>query len=116
VLALLAISDTTTAPAARSKYTGSTAVIQGWPLVDQGLQVSGLLVADRFQVKVIGQGSGLDKERRHELLGAFDLKGLAALKPALKAKEERTVRALPPGRQAPVTVPLPKTAVLEPAA
>jgi hypothetical protein len=122
VLALLAISDTTTAPAARSKYAGSTAVIQGWPLVEQGPQASGLLVADRFQVKVIGQGSGLDAERRHELLGAFDLKGLAALKPALKAGSDRTARALPPGRQAPVNAPLPKverspkSAVLEPAA
>jgi hypothetical protein len=38
-------------------------------------------VADRFQVKVIGQGSGLEPERRHELLGAFDLQALAALQP-----------------------------------
>jgi hypothetical protein len=50
--------------------------------VDQGAQASALLVADRFQVKVIGQGTGLEPQRRHELLGAFDLQSLAALQPA----------------------------------
>jgi hypothetical protein len=80
-LALLAISDTTSAPEARSKFSGSDAAIQGWPLVEQGAQASALLVADRFQVKVIGQGEGLDPQQRHELLGAFNLKGLAALAP-----------------------------------
>jgi hypothetical protein len=72
-VALLAISDTVTAPVARAKYASSADRLQGWPLVDQGTQASGVLVADRFQVKVIGQGTGLDKERRHALLSQFDL-------------------------------------------
>jgi hypothetical protein len=108
VLALLAISDTTTAPAARAKYSGSSAAIQGWPLVDQGQQVSGLLVAERFQVKVIGQGNGLSADQRHELLEAFDLKGLAAIAPALKGERQGTARALPPGNQQPVRLPGPR--------
>ena len=78
-LALLAIADTTTAPEARSKFNDAPALIKGWPLVDQGDQASALLVGGRFQVKVIGQGAGLDVTQRHELLAAFDLPGLAAL-------------------------------------
>jgi hypothetical protein len=81
VTALLAISDTVTAPEARTKFAAVQTRLKGWPLVDQGAQASALLVADRFQVKVIGQGSGLEPERRHELLGAFDLQALAALQP-----------------------------------
>ena len=79
-LALLAISDTATAPEAREKFTASGERIQGWPVVEQGPQASALLVAERFQVKVIGQGTGLDVGQRHELLDAFDLNGLAALR------------------------------------
>ncbi|MEX1317771.1 MAG: hypothetical protein AB1Z22_11705 [Synechococcaceae cyanobacterium] len=87
-LALLAIADTATAPEAREKFGASSERLQGWPLVEQGPQASALLVADRFQVKVIGQGTGLDVGQRHELLGAFDLPGLAALQaPALPARE-----------------------------
>lgn len=119
--ALLAISDTTTAPEARNKFVSAPERLQGWPLVEQGPQTSALLVAERFQVKVIGQGSGLDAEKRHELLGAFDLARLAALNPAA-----RSPRALPPGQQEPVRIPVPgrrpketvelSTPVLEPAA
>jgi hypothetical protein len=82
VTALLAISDTITAPEARTKFETAQTRLKGWPLVDQGAQASALLVADRFQVKVIGQGTGLEPQRRHELLGAFDLQSLAALQPA----------------------------------
>jgi hypothetical protein len=103
VKALLAISDVTTAPAARSKFGASETLLQGWPLVEQGAQASALLVADRFQVKVIGQGTGLDAEQRHELIGQFDLRGLAALKPGGAPRA-----ALPPGEQKPVKLPMPK--------
>jgi hypothetical protein len=120
--ALLSISDVVTAPEARDKFSGSQQQLRSWPLVEQGPQASALLVADRFQVKVIGQGTGLDQEKRHELLSAFDLNGLAALQPATK-----TVRgALAPGRGEPVRIPVPgtqrkdaveqPTPVLEPAA
>jgi len=122
IKALLAISDTTTAPAARSKFDGSAEQLKGWPLVEQGPQASALLVAERFQVKVIGQGAGLDPDQRHELIGAFDLDGLAALKPARATK---TPKALAPGRQQPVKIPVPTAkneaaqsvpAIVEPAA
>lgn len=110
VRALLSISDVASAPASRNKFIHSEERIQSWPLVDQGSQASALLVADRFQVKVIGQGSGLDVQQRHELLGAFDLPALAALNPqpaqapAIPSGREA---ALPPGRQQPLRVPVP---------
>ncbi len=112
--ALLAISDTSSAPEARQKFVSPAQRLQGWPLVEQGSQASALLVADRFQVKVIGQGAGLDQEQRHELLGAFDLAGLAALNPGAATRRTPSPTAvLPPGERQPLTLPTP---VLEPAA
>jgi hypothetical protein len=83
--------------------------LQSWPLVDQGSQASALLVADRFQVKVIGQGNGLDVQQRHELLSAFDLTALAALSPAAQAPAIAPGRekALPPGKASPLRLPFP---------
>lgn len=113
IRALLAISDTITAPEARDKFTASRERLQGWPLAEQGGQASALLVADRFQVKVIGQGEGLDAQQRHDLLAAFQLQQLAALAPAQKGSRP----ALAPGRQQPVAPALPSTSPsLEPAA
>lgn len=111
--ALLAISDTITAPAARDKFAASTDRLQGWPLAEQGEQASALLVADRFQVKVIGQGAGLDLQQRHDLLGAFQLQKLAALAPAAKGSRA----ALAPGPRQAVAPAVPATTPeLEPAA
>jgi hypothetical protein len=123
--ALLSISDVLTSPSTRAKFSGAKLELQSWPLVDQGNQASALLVAERFQVKVIGQGAGLTPDDRHDLLNAFDLKGLAALAP----EAQREPMALPAGKGAPLKLPLPqrqreaaqaaptaKSAVLEPAA
>jgi hypothetical protein len=109
VRALLSISDVASSAASRNKFIHSEERLQSWPLVDQGSQASALLVADRFQVKVIGQGSGLDVQQRHELLGAFDLPALAALSPtAAQAPAIPSGReALPTGKQAPLRLPLP---------
>ncbi|KEF43182.1 MAG: hypothetical protein ER33_00100 [Cyanobium sp. CACIAM 14] len=95
IKALLSISDMLTAPEAREKFRAAPERLQGWPLVEQGSQASALLVADRFQVKVIGQGEGLDAGSRHDLLGAFDLRGLAALEPAATAKERLAPASAP---------------------
>lgn len=117
--ALLSISDVLTSPTTRAKFSGARLELQSWPLVDQGTQASALLVADRFQVKVIGQGAGLTADDRHDLINAFDLKGLAALAPA---EARPAPAALPAGKGAPLKLPLPqrqpaaKSAVLEPAA
>jgi len=122
VRALLSISDVITAPASLGKFQHSSDMLQNWPLVDQGSQASALLVADRFQVKVIGQGSGLDATQRHELLGAFNLPALAALNPSLQpAAGVRGRKALPAGQGEVVRPAQPqrqpqRQPVLEPAA
>jgi hypothetical protein len=111
-LALLAISDTTTAPEARDKFAQAKAKLQGWPLVEQGAQASALLVAERFQVKVIGQGPGLAADQRHDLLAGFDLAGLAALQPNAHAS-----RSLPARPSAPLpSLDQPRSATPEPMA
>jgi hypothetical protein len=115
--ALLSISDVLTAPEAKDKFSGAADRLKGWPLVEQGNQASALLVAERFQVKVIGQGIGMDVQQRHDLLGAFDLRGLAALQPARTAKGSLRAgegKVLQPQRETAVTIP--EAAVLEPAA
>jgi len=117
VKALLSISDVANAPASLDKFAGARERIQNWPLVEQGSQASALLVAERFQVKVIGQGAGLDLEQRHDLLGAFNLAGLAALNPAQAKAPDRP--SLSPGLGEPVRIPVPANranANLEPAA
>ena len=96
VRALLSISDVTTSPASRAKFGSSGSALAGWPLVEQGDQSSALLVADRFQVKVIGQGAGLSVDERHELLGAFNLQALAALNPASATKALSQVQVQAP--------------------
>jgi len=98
-VALLAISDTTTAPEARDKFSEASERLQGWPLVEQGAQASALLVVDRFQVKVIGQGPGLAVDQRHDLLAGFDLKGLAALQSKQLSKQQTKQLSKQPAAQ-----------------
>lgn len=95
-LALLAISDTATAPEARDKFSTASERLQGWPLVEQGDHASALLVADRFQVKVIEQNQALPQAERREVLAAFDLKGLAALKAPKALKAAQAPKVLEP--------------------
>jgi|GEM_PF-291547 len=105
VRALLSISDVTTSPASRAKFSSSGSALAGWPLVEQGDQSSALLVADRFQVKVIGQGAGLSLDERHELLGAFNLQALAALNPASTSKALPQAQAPSLAAQSPAVRP-----------
>ena len=100
VVALLSISDVTSSPASRNKFIHSQERLRSWPLVDQGSQASALLVADRFQVKVIGQGNGMDSQQRHALLEAFDVASLAALNPAIAPAIPTGREAQAPGREA----------------
>lgn len=83
-LAMLSISDTTSLPAAAEKYTTATESIGGFPSVDQGTTGTGLLVSDRYQVKVLSRDPSFTKADRVAWLQKFDLQGLAQLKGALK--------------------------------
>jgi hypothetical protein len=81
-IAMLAINDTTSNPAAAEKYRNSTLDIAGYPAIEQGSTTTGLLVNDRYQVKVLSRDPTFSKEDRIAWLQKFDLKGLAQLKPA----------------------------------
>ncbi|MEO0947887.1 MAG: hypothetical protein AAFY11_07045 [Cyanobacteria bacterium J06641_5] len=78
-LAMLAISDTISLPAAAAKYDDATSEIAGFPAVNQGTTATGILVADRYQVKVLSRDSEFTQADREVWLERFDLRGLAQL-------------------------------------
>ncbi|MBE9157757.1 hypothetical protein IQ265_13120 [Nodosilinea sp. LEGE 06152] len=93
-LAMLTISDTTSVPASASKYSAATETVGGFPAVDQGTTATGVLVNDRYQVKVLSRDPSFTKEDRVAWLQKFDLKGLAQLKGAINSVTKPSV-ALP---------------------
>lgn len=80
-LAMLAISDISSTPSAADKFTSSTEAIAGYPLALQGNTATALLVAERFQVKVLSRSPDFGPEDRLAWLAQFDLDGLASLAP-----------------------------------
>ncbi len=82
-VAVLSISDTTSLPTAAIKYKSATDKIAGYPAVDQGTTATGILVNDRYQVKVLSRDPSFSRDDRVAWLQKFDLKGLAKLKPAI---------------------------------
>jgi hypothetical protein len=79
-VAVLSINDTLSNPTAAEKYKSSTRQIAGFPALDIGSNGTGLLVADRYQVKVQSRNESFAKDDRETWLTKFDLKGLANLK------------------------------------
>ncbi|NJR48644.1 MAG: hypothetical protein HC780_02895 [Leptolyngbyaceae cyanobacterium CSU_1_3] len=77
-VALLAISDTTSLPAAAAKYKSATEKVAGYPTVEQGTTQTGLLVG-KYQIKVISKDPTFDKADRQAWLQKFDLRGLEKL-------------------------------------
>lgn len=78
-VAVLSISDTTGVSGAAAKFQGSTAKIAGYPSVEQGQNITAVLVDDRYQVKVQSRDPSFDKADRAAWMGKFDLRGLAKL-------------------------------------
>jgi len=99
-LAMLSISDTTSVPTAAEKYSAATASISGFPSVEQGTTGTGVLVSDRYQVKVLSRDPSFTKEDRVAWLQTFDLKGLSQLKGAL-TPAAKPAAALPKAPAAP---------------
>lgn len=90
-VAMLSISDTSSLPTAAAKYQNSTEKLAGYPMVDQGTTATGLLVNDRYQVKVLSRAPEFTKDDRLAWLQKFDLRGLAKLEPAItKAATAKT--------------------------
>jgi hypothetical protein len=79
-MATLSINDLKANLDAAKKFQSSTKKVAGYPAVDQGNTASALLVADRYQVKVISKDPAFTKADRETWLQKFDLAGLSKVK------------------------------------
>jgi len=78
-LAMLAISDTISLPEAAAKFQSSTENIAGYPALEIGTTQTAILVADRYQVKVLSRDPSFTASDRRAWIEKFDLVGLAQL-------------------------------------
>lgn len=78
-MAVLSIADTRSLPNAAAKYQQATKQIGGYPAVEQGNTATGVLVSDRYQVKVQSRNPSFTASDREAWLQRFDLEGLAQL-------------------------------------
>ncbi len=79
-VAMFSISDTVSVPDAAAKFKGSTKKIGGYPAVETGKTATSVLVADRFQAKVLSRDASFTKSDREAWLKKFNLSGLANVK------------------------------------
>lgn len=79
-VAMLSISDTSGIASAASKFENSTTKIAGYPAVEQGQNITAVLVGGRYQVKVQSRDPAFTKADRAAWVQKFDLRGLANLK------------------------------------
>jgi hypothetical protein len=80
-VAVLSISDTSSLPAAAKKYEKSTTKLGSYPLLDEApLKSTGVLVNNRFQVKVASRDPSFTATDRRAWLEKFNLDGLSKLK------------------------------------
>ncbi len=111
-VAMLSINDTVSLPAAAEKYRNSTTKVANYPSVEQGTTTTGLLVNDRYQVKVLSRDPEFTRDDRVAWLQKFDLKGLAKL-PALPENTAKKLTPQPTAKIAPAPagqlVPQPAT-------
>lgn len=78
-VAMLAISDTTSLPTAAAKFQNSPNKIAGYPAVEMGTTQTAILVADRYQVKVLSRDPSFTAADRQAWIEKFNLTGLAQL-------------------------------------
>ncbi|MGG6292838.1 hypothetical protein ACQ4M4_00320 [Leptolyngbya sp. AN02str] len=78
-VAMLSINDTISLPTAAVKYQSATEQIAGYPTVEQGSTTTGILVNDRYQIKVMSRDPSFTREDRVDWLQKFDLRGIAKL-------------------------------------
>jgi cytochrome c5 len=79
-VAMFSINDTVSTPDAAAKFKGSTKKIGGYPAVETGSTATSVLVADRFQAKVLTRDASFTKSDREAWLKKFNLSGLANVK------------------------------------
>jgi hypothetical protein len=117
-VAVMSINDTAGLPTAAAKYQNSTQTVAGYPSVEQGTTTTGLLVNDRYQVKVLSRDPEFTQEDRVAWLQKFDLRGLAKLEGVADKTAEKNKRNLKPTATAKPVQPAPPIAkpALAPAA
>lgn len=79
-IAMLSVSDTSSLPTAAQKYAQSTSKIAGYPSVEVGSTQTGILVANRYQVKVQSRDPSFTQSDRQAWIQKFDLNGIAKLR------------------------------------
>ncbi len=79
-VAMLSINDIAGNPSAGSKFQQSTKQIGGYPAVNQGANITAVLVANRYQVKVQSRDPSFTASDREAWLSKFNLGGLASVK------------------------------------
>ena len=79
-VAMFSINDTVSTPDAAAKFKSSTKKIGGYPAVETGKTATSVLVADRFQAKVLSRDASFGKSDREAWLKKFNLSGLANVK------------------------------------
>jgi hypothetical protein len=80
-VAVLSISDTISLPAAAKKYEKSISKLNNYPLIEEtALKSTGVLVNNRYQVKVASRDPSFTAEDRQLWLQKFNLGGLSSLK------------------------------------
>lgn len=115
-MAMLTINDTVSVPTAAAKYEGATETVAGYPAVQQGNTITGILVNGRYQVKVLSRDESFTAEQRAEWIQKFDLEGLSQLDAGAVLISPPTVTAVPaspdetgaviPGASIPETSPV----------
>ena len=88
--AMLSVNDTVGTPTAAAKFQASTEKVAGYPAVDQGANITAILVNNRYQVKVQSRDPAFSKADRTDWIQKFDLRGLAKL-PAAAASLPGTI-------------------------
>lgn len=79
-VAMFSINDTVSTPDTAAKFKSSTKKIGGYPAVETGTTATSVLVADRFQAKVLSRDKSFGKSDREAWLKKFNLSGLANVK------------------------------------
>jgi len=79
-VAMLSINDIAGNPSAGTKFQQSTNKIGGYPSVTQGANITAVLVANRYQVKVQSRDTSFSASDRKDWLSKFNLGGLASVK------------------------------------
>ncbi len=79
-VAVLSINDIAGNPSAGAKFQNSTKQIGGYPAINQGANITAVLVANRYQVKVQSRDPSFTASEREAWLSKFNLGGLARVK------------------------------------